>query len=86
MTILFTRPISIFVTAYFGSGQLIPYSGWGLYVWPILIALLIATFVLCWKYQEKFENYFIKKFDKIKDSITKRKKAKNNIIDKEKDK
>lgn len=63
---LFTRPIGIFVTAYFGSGQLIPYSGWGLYVWPILIILLIVVFVLCWKYQDKFEQYFINKFSKIK--------------------
>ena len=71
---LFTRPIGIFVTAYFGSGQLIPYSGWGLYVWPFIILLLIATFVICWKYQDKFEQYFVEKFDKIKNKIGKNKK------------
>ena len=82
LTILLTRPISIFVTAYFGSGQLIPYSGWGLYAWPGFIVLLFVAFILCWKYQDKFEKYFISKFDKIKNRVGK----KNNNNNKEKDK
>lgn len=72
-TVIFTRPISIFVTAFLGSGQLIPYSGWGLVVWPILIALLVIVFILSWKYQEKIENYIISKFDKIKNNFKKKK-------------
>lgn len=59
---LLTRPLGIFVTAYIGSGQLIPYSGWGLYVWPILIILLIVAFVICWKYQDQIEKMFMQKF------------------------
>ena len=64
---LITRPIGIFVTAYVGSGQLIPYSGWGLYVWPILIVLLVVAFILTWKYQDKIEKYLIQKFTSKKD-------------------
>ena len=60
-----TRPIGIFATAYLGSGQLIPYSGWGLIVWPIIIVILVVAFILCWKYQDKFEKYIINKFSSI---------------------
>ncbi len=59
---LIARPLGIFVTAYIGSGQLIPYSGWGLYVWPVLIILIIVAFVICWKYQEQIEKFFMNKF------------------------
>ena len=59
---LFARPLGIFVTAYVGSGHLIPYSGWGLYVWPVLIILLVVAFVICWKYQDKIEKMFMDKF------------------------
>ena len=57
---LIVRPIGIVVTCFVGSGQLIPYSGWGLIVWPILIVLLVVTFILCWKYQEKIEQFLLK--------------------------
>ena len=80
---IFTRPIGIFTTAYIGSGQLIPYSGWGLYVWPILILLLITLFVLCWKYQDRFEQYFINKFSELKIKRKNEKKEKT-AVDKEK--
>lgn len=59
---LFARPLGIFVTAYIGSGHLIPYSGWGLYVWPLLIILLVVAFVICWKYQDQIEKMFMQKF------------------------
>ena len=59
---LLSRPLGVLVTAYIGSGHLIPYSGWGLYVWPILIILLVVAFIICWKYQEKIENLFMQKF------------------------
>jgi len=56
-TNLITRPIGIFCTCYLGSGSLIPYSGYGLIVWPILIVLLIILFILSIKYKNKIEEF-----------------------------
>jgi len=76
--ILITRPLTIIVTCYLGSGQLIPYSGWGLFVWPILIILLIAIFIFTWKYQDKIEKYFINKFN-IQSKGTERKSQNTDL-------
>lgn len=67
-TNLITRPIGIICTCYLGSGTLIPYSGYGLIVWPILIALLIVLFILSIKYKDKIEEFVekISKNQKIK--------------------
>lgn len=66
ITNLITRPIGIFCTCFLGSGELIPFSGYGLIVWPILIVLLIACFVISIKYQDKIEEFIDKLSNKIK--------------------
>ena len=66
LTNLITRPIGIFVTSYLGSGEIIPYHGWGLIVWGII---LVAVGVLMWlvtKYDKRIENFFIRLFKKNK--------------------
>lgn len=68
---LFARPLGIFVTAYVGSGHLIPYSGWGLYVWPVLILLLVTAFIISWKYQDKIEKLFVNMFEKWQNKFKK---------------
>jgi len=62
---LITRPIAIFPIAYFVSGTLIPFSGWGLYVWPVIIILLGVSIFLFYKYQDKLEKFMYRVF-KIK--------------------
>lgn len=55
-----TRPIGIFLTSYLGSGEIIPYRGWGLVVWAVI---LLAVGVLMWlvtKYQENIEKMLLK--------------------------
>jgi len=64
-TNLITRPIGIFCTCFLGSGSLIPFSGYGLIIWPILIVLLIILFILSIKYREKIEE-FVEKLSKRK--------------------
>lgn len=62
LTNLITRPIGIFITSYLGSGEIIPYYGWGLIVWGII---LVAVGVLMWlvtKYDKRIENFFVKIF------------------------
>ena len=42
---------------FLGSGILIPFSGWGIPVWIVLIALMGIAFYLSWKYQKQIENF-----------------------------
>lgn len=72
-TNLITRPIGIFITSYLGSGEIIPYHGWGLAVWAVI---LIGVGILMWlvtKYEKNIENFLVKLFrrKKKKDSLSK---------------
>lgn len=66
ITNLITRPISVFCTCYVGSGYLIPFKGWGIYVWICLAILMIIAFLLTAKYQSKIENFLLKLDKKFK--------------------
>ncbi len=62
---LITRATSIGGTLLFMSGEVIPYSGWGI---PVLIALGVITvvaFALSLKYAEKLNEFFSRFIDKI---------------------
>lgn len=59
-TQLITRPIGIFLVSYFSSGEIIPYHGWGLIVWGIIILISVIAIYLSSKYSQNIEN-FIKK-------------------------
>lgn len=65
ISILF-RPISIFIISYFGSGIIIPFSGWGLYVWPFILVGVAVAFLWSYKNQDKIENYMLNVFGKNK--------------------
>lgn len=82
LTNLIARPVGIFTVSYFGSGHLIPYHGWGLIVWAILIVLIIAVLILAYKYQKQIENFLLKIFrNKKKEySINKEEILKNNEL------
>jgi len=54
-TLIFTRPVMIGVTSFLGSGQIIPFRGWGIPVWIGLIALVIASFIIINIIQRKRE-------------------------------
>ncbi len=58
---LITRPIGVICMSYFGSGYLIPFSGWGLYIWPIILVLAISMVVISFKFQENIENFVLSK-------------------------
>ena len=60
-----TRPIGVFLLSFFSSGQIIPYSGWGLYVWAFIIIFSIILIYLSSKYNRQVEN-FIKRIFKRK--------------------
>ena len=66
ITQFLTRPIGIIVTAYFSSGEIIPYHGWGLIVWAIIIVLTVVSLILTTKYKDKIEGFMNKLFKKKK--------------------
>lgn len=60
------RPAIIAVYCFLGSGDIIPFSGWGIYVWIAIFAVCIALAVVSFKYQDKFESWLVKKFSRKK--------------------
>ena len=55
----------------FGSGDIIPFSGWGIPVWIILGILLVTIAFVLIKNQDKFEAWVIKTFTKNEKQKTK---------------
>lgn len=58
LTNLVCRPLALIPICFIGSGNLIPFSGWGVPVWIILILVILVLFVLSVKYQPQIENFF----------------------------
>ena len=54
-TNVLARGLGIACTVFFGSGAIIPFHGWGLIVWVILIVLVIILFYLSVKYKDKID-------------------------------
>ena len=69
VTNLIARGIGIACTVFFGSGSVIPFSGWGLIVWGIIILVVAGLFYFSVKYQDKIDklvNQFVKSKKKKK--------------------
>lgn len=60
------RPIGVFVVSYFSSGQIIPYSGWGLVVWAVIIVASFVLIFLSAKYSDKIQKFLEKLFKRKK--------------------
>lgn len=52
-SMIITRPLVIAFTSFFGSGEIIPYSGWGIPVWIGIFILCIALLVIASKLKNK---------------------------------
>ena len=52
-SIVITRPVMIAVYSYFGSGHIIPFSGWGIPVWIAIFCLGVLLFLLINRYKDK---------------------------------
>lgn len=70
VTIL-TRPIGVICMSYFGSGKLIPFTGWGIYVWCVILVLAVAMVYVTYRYQDTMQDFVLNK-------IFKRNKAKKS--------
>ncbi len=62
-----TRATSILATLLFMSGELIPYTGWGIPVLITLGILAVIAFIISFKYSDKINDWFVSLF-KRKDS------------------
>lgn len=58
---LITRPIGVICMSYFGSGTIIPFTGWGIYAWIGILVLAIIAMVSISKYQDKMQNFILQK-------------------------
>ncbi len=74
LTIAIIRPCVIAVYCYLGSGSLIPFSGWGIFVWIAIIVVCIVLAVLSFKYQDRFEQWLMKKVSALREKFKSRKK------------
>jgi len=69
--------VTSFCLCFFASGQLIPFSGWGIPVWIILVIILAVMMIFSIKYREKIEQ-FIFKLGKKSDKINKKENEKGD--------
>lgn len=60
ITLLF-RPIGVISMAFFGSGSIIPFSGWGLYVWIGILVVAVAVVYSTYRWQDEIQNFFLNK-------------------------
>ena len=74
VTQLIARPIGIFSVSYLSSGEIIPYHGWGLAVWAVIIIISLMLIYLAGKYNKEIEKFINKLFKKE----NKEKNVKNN--------
>ena len=68
-TMILVRPLIIAAYCYLGSGDIIPFEGWGIAVWVAIFAVCIALAVLSFKYQDRFENWLVNKVLRRKKSV-----------------
>lgn len=54
LIMLATRPAVIAFTSFFGSGEIIPYSGWGIPVWIGIFVLSLVLIIVLAKFKKKF--------------------------------
>lgn len=64
-TNIIARALGIGCTVFLGSGTVIPFTGWGLIVWGLILLVVVALFYVSIKYQNKIDE-IIKSFSKKK--------------------
>ena len=57
--------ITNFAMCFFASGELVPFSGWGIPVWIVLGVLLVGAIIFSFKYKDKIEEFVYKLGEKL---------------------
>ena len=63
-TMILVRPAIVATYCYLGSGELIPFSGWGIPVWIAIFVVCVVLAVLSFKYQDRLESWLKRKIFK----------------------
>lgn len=58
ITMLIVRPIYIGAVCFLATGDIIPFKGWGIFVWIAIFLLCAVAFFLYCKYRQKIEEKF----------------------------
>jgi len=66
VTQLITRTIGIFTMSFLSVGDIIPFSGWGIYVWIFIGLFAVLAIYFSIKYNKEIENLIYKVFKKKK--------------------
>lgn len=70
-TNILARGLGIACTVFFGSGTVIPFHGWGLIVWGIILVFIAILFYLSVRFKDKIDEV-------VKQIFTRNKKEKTN--------
>ena len=62
---LITRPIGVVCMSFFGGGYIIPFTGWGLFVWPLILIVVVFLVYYSTKYQPQMEKWILNKINKL---------------------
>ena len=63
---LFARGITIASITFLGNGEIIPFSGWGVFVWILIFTFVAILFYISVKFQNKIDNFIKQVFSKKK--------------------
>lgn len=72
ITNLITRPVGLFCLCFFGGGYIIPFKGWGLWVWAFILISLTAFLIYYFKNKQKIDDFFNKKLLQINNNALKK--------------
>ena len=61
-----TRPIGVIFMAFFGSGSIIPFNGWGIVVWGVIFLIALLIVYLSYKKQNEIQSFILQKVFKKK--------------------
>ena len=79
-TNILARGLGTLCTVYLGSGAIIPYHGWGLVVWGVLIVVMLVLFYLSVKFKDKIDILISKIFKRKKVNATATNQKTNEVV------
>lgn len=54
---IFARGIGLATISFFGSGKIIPFSGWGIAIWAIIAIMVVVGLVVAFKKREQIKQF-----------------------------
>ena len=54
---IFARGVGLATISFFGSGQIIPFSGWGIAVWAIIAIAIVVLLFIAFKKRDKIKQF-----------------------------